>query len=232
MTDIFFRTKLLIGEKALEKLSASHVAVFGVGGVGSFAAEALARAGIGNITLFDSDKVDITNINRQLIADFDTIGQSKVDVMRSRILKINPSANVTANVCFYDKTTVPNYDFSSFDYVIDAIDTISSKLLIISRAYTEKIPIISSMGTGNKLNPLKFEIDDIYNTSVCPFAKVMRRELKKLNIPNLKVIYSKEEPASSTLTENGKRINASISFVPSVAGLILAGEVIKDIIAQ
>ena len=188
---MFFRTQLLIGEKALEKLRATHIAVFGVGGVGSFAAEALARAGVGSIALFDGDTVDVTNINRQITADSGTIGLNKVDVMKDRILKINENANVTANVCFYDKNTANNYDFSSFDYIIDAIDAVSSKLLIISRATDEKIPIISSMGTGNKLDPLKFEVDDIYNTSVCPLAKVMRRELKKLGVPSLKVVYSK-----------------------------------------
>lgn len=226
------RTKLLIGEEAFDKLKNSKVAIFGLGGVGSFAAEGIARAGVGKIDLFDGDSVDITNINRQLVALDDTIGKPKVEVMKERISKINPNAKVTSNHVFFDLSTCDNYDFSGYSYVIDAIDTVSSKLLMIKKAFEVGTPIISSMGTANKLNPCDLEVCDIYETENCPLARVMRRELRKMKIDNLKVVFSKEKPkfTPNLCDENGKRINSSISFVPPVAGFILASEVVKDII--
>lgn len=228
----FLRTRLLIGNDSFEKLQKSRVAVFGIGGVGSFAAEAIARAGVGSIDLFDKDTVDITNINRQLIADTETVGMPKVEVMSNRILKINPDANVRANYCFFSTDNEAEYDFSGYDYIVDAIDVIASKILLIKKATEANIPIISSMGTGNKIEPTKLAVDDIYNTSVCPLARVMRHELKKHGVKRLKVVYSKENPIYTPVdtSDGSKRVNASISFVPSVAGLILASEVVKDII--
>lgn len=223
----FFRTELMLGESAMIKLKNSRVAIFGLGGVGSFAAEAIVRSGIGNIDIFDGDVVDPTNINRQLIATTKTIGFPKVEVMKQRMLDINPSAKVCANKCFFCAENEGIYDFSKYDYIIDAIDTITSKILIIKKAKLSQVPVISSMGTGNKLNPLAFEITDISKTSVCPLAKVMRRELKKIDINHLKVLYSKEKPIYKP---KERKVNASISFVPPVAGFALAGEVIKDII--
>lgn len=221
----FERTELLIGKENLEKLKKANIIIFGVGGVGSYVAEAAARCGIGRITLVDKDVVDITNINRQIIALTSTIGRPKTSVMAERIRDINPECQVTEFQCFYTKDK--EIDISGYDYVIDAIDTVSSKIALIEEADSLNIPIISCMGTGNKLYPEKFEIADIYKTSVCPLAKVMRHELKKRGIKKLKVLYSKEEPKRSC--ENG-RIPASISFVPSVAGLIIAGEMVKDIL--
>ena len=234
ISDPFLRTKMLIGDESFEKLYSSHVAIFGIGGVGSFAAEAIARSGILNIDLFDADIVDITNINRQIIADFSTVGHAKVEIMKSRVEKINPEANVGAYKCFFDKNVADKYDFSKYDYIIDAIDTVPSKILLIEKAKKEKVPIISSMGTGNKLNALAFEVCDIYETSVCPLARIIRQKLKQRGIENLKVVYSKEEPKyiANISDKNIKRINASISFVPPVAGLILAGEVINDLITN
>lgn len=223
------RTELLIGKQSLEKLKNSTVAVFGCGGVGSFALEALARSGIQNLVIIDNDIVDITNINRQLIADTTTIGLPKVEVAKNRILKINPNAQITTYQAFYDSTNANNLIQTNYDYIIDAIDSVSSKLSLIEEAYHRHIPIISSMGTGNKLDSTKFEVTDITKTSVCPLAKVIRKELKKRNIPHLKVVYSKEIPKRNNIEENLRRTPASISFVPSVAGLILAGEVIKDL---
>lgn len=228
----FLRTCLLIGDDSFKKLQKARVAVFGIGGVGSFAAEAIARTGIGSIDLFDKDIVDITNINRQLIADTETVGSPKVGIMKNRILKINPQADVKGHYCFFNQDNQNDYNFSTYDYIVDAIDVISSKILLIKKATEENIPIISSMGTGNKIEPTKLEVDDIYKTSVCPLAKIMRRELRKQGINQLKVVYSKEIPVYTPVdTHDGsKRVNASISFVPSVAGLILASEVVKDII--
>lgn len=223
------RTELLIGKQSLEKLKNSTVAVFGCGGVGSFALEALARSGIQNLVIIDNDIVDVTNINRQLIADTTTIGLPKVEVAKNRILKINPNAQITTYQVFYDSTNANNLIQTNYDYIIDAIDSVSSKLSLVEEAYHRHIPIISSMGTGNKLDSTKFEVTDITKTSVCPLAKVIRKELKKRNIPHLKVVYSKEIPKRNNIEENLRRTPASISFVPSVAGLILAGEVIKDL---
>lgn len=221
----FERTELLIGSENLEKLKDKSIIVFGVGGVGSYAAEALARCGVGKISLVDKDVVSKSNINRQIIALSSTVGKPKVSVMAERIRDINPYCDVTEYPCFY--TNNKEIGISGYDYVIDAIDTVSSKIALIEEAIRLSVPIISCMGTGNKLSPEKFEITDIYKTSVCPLAKVMRHELKARGIKKLKVLYSKEEPKRAA--ENG-RIPASISFVPSVAGLMIAGEVIKDIL--
>lgn len=229
---IFERTELLIGKENVEKLSSSNVAVFGAGGVGSYTVEALVRGGIGHISVFDGDCVAQSNINRQLIATSDTIGKDKVTVAKERSLKINPDIDFHAEKIFFSKENADLMDFSKFDYIVDAIDTVSSKLLLIEKAKAENIPIISCMGTGNKLDPTKFEITDISKTSVCPLARVMRYELKKRGIKNVKVLYSKEEPVKTNLFENSKSVPGSISFVPSVAGLIIAGEVIKDIIKR
>lgn len=226
------RTEALIGKSAVEKLKKSRVAVFGVGGVGGYVAEALARSGIGVIDLIDSDRVSISNINRQIVALRSTVGKYKTEVMAERIKDINPSAKVNVYNIFYLPETANDFDFLQYDYIVDAVDTVSAKLSIVERAYALNIPVISSMGAGNKLDPTAFEVEDIYKTSVCPLAKVMRRELKKRGVEKLKVVYSKEEPKLSELidAETGKRAPASISFVPSVVGLIIASEVIKDLI--
>ncbi len=227
---IFDRSEFLIGTDALQTLKDSHVAVFGVGGVGSYTVEALVRGGIGKISIFDADVVSETNINRQLVATTKTIGMDKVDVAKKHLLEVNPDINVVANKMFFNAETADSVDFSSFDYVVDAIDTVSSKLLLIEKSKEVNTPIISCMGTGNKLDPTRFKVTDISKTSVCPLAKVMRYELKKRGITKVKVLYSEEEPIKHGQTENGRPIPGSVSFVPSVAGLIIAGEVIKDII--
>lgn len=225
MNEIYKRTESLIGTVALEKLKKSHIAVFGVGGVGGYVVEALVRSGIGEITLIDNDTVKPSNINRQLIAAHSTLDLKKTEAYKERIKDINPEIKVNTYDIFYLPETKDEIDFSKFNYVVDAIDTVSGKLTIIEKCNVENIPVISSMGTGNKLNPTAFEISDISKTSVCPLARVMRRELKKRGIYKLKVLYSKEEPL-----KQDSRVPASISFVPSVAGLIIAGEVIKDLI--
>ena len=233
MENQFSRTELMLGKNAIDKLKASRVAVFGVGGVGGYVVEALARAGVGNFDLIDNDVVSISNINRQIIATLDTMGLPKVEVMKNRILSINKDANINVYQCFYLPSNEHLFDFSKYDYVVDAVDTVTAKISIIMKAKENNVKVISSMGTGNKLDPTKFEISDIYKTSVCPLAKVMRHELKKRGIKSLKVLYSKELPVelSETLTaDNGKVVPGSVSFVPSVAGLIIAGEVIKDLI--
>lgn len=231
MDNQFSRTEALIGKEAQKKLCNSKVAIFGIGGVGSYVLEALARCGIGNFLLVDSDNVSITNINRQIIATEKTIGRPKVEVAKERILEINKEANVEIYKEFFMPESPELLD-NTVSYVVDAIDTITAKIELVQRANKLNIPIISSMGTGNKLDPTKFEVSDIYKTSVCPLAKVMRKELKKGGINKLKVVYSKEEPIKTTLTENGKRIPASISFVPSTAGLVIASEIVKDIINE
>lgn len=223
MNEILQRTELLIGEAALKKLKNSHVAIFGVGGVGGYVAEAIARSGIGKIDLIDKDSVSLSNINRQIVATLDTVDRDKVDVMQERIASINPACEVNAIKCFYLPETKNEFDFSKYDYVVDAVDTVTAKLQLVLEAKEKNVPIISCMGAGNKLNPTMFEVADIYKTSVCPLAKVMRRELKKRGVESLKVVYSKEEPVVRT-TPPG-----SIAFVPSVAGLIIASEVIKDL---
>ncbi len=227
---LFTRTIGLIGDAAVEKLKNSAVAVFGIGGVGSAAVEALARAGVGTLCLVDSDTVNSTNINRQLIALNSTVGKLKTEAAKERIADINPDATVISMPVFYDKDT--EIDLSKFDYIIDAIDTVTSKLLLIENADRLGVPVISSMGTGNKLSPEMFEVCDIYKTSVCPLARVMRRELKARGIKKLKTVYSKEIPKENDLPvpEGKRQLPASISFVPPVAGYILAGEVIKDLI--
>lgn len=226
----FCRTKILIGNEGLEKLKNAKVAVFGVGGVGSFVVEALARAGVGSFVLIDKDQVSLSNINRQLIATHETIGKLKVNVAKERILSINPEAKVETFAEFFmpGNTNILN---NSITYIVDAIDTVTAKIELVMQAQKLGVPIISSMGTGNKLNPCLFEITDIYKTQVCPLAKVMRKELKQRGVKHLKVLYSKEDPKKSGIIgENGKAIPGSISFVPSVAGLIIAGEVIKDLL--
>ena len=229
--DKFIRSELLLGHEALLKLKKSKVIVFGVGGVGSFVCEALARCGVGMIALVDNDCVSKSNINRQIIALSSTVGLPKVDVMTQRIRDINPDCKVIPHQCFY--TTEREVDISGFDYVVDAIDTVTSKLVLIEEANKLNIPILSCMGTGNKLNPTMFEITDIQKTSVCPLARVMRRDLKARGITHLKVLYSKEEPIKQNFGEiNSKPIPGSVSFVPPVAGLIIAGEVIKDLVKK
>lgn len=229
--NIFSRAELLLGEEALEKLRSARVALFGIGGVGSFAAEALARGGVGHITLVDGDTVSITNINRQLIALHSTVGKEKTAVMAERIADISPETEVETYPVVYGAENRDLLDFSIYDYVIDAIDTVTSKLILIEEAKKAGVPVISCMGTGNKFHPERFEVTDISKTSVCPLAKVMRKELKVRGIKNVKVVYSKEEPQKpAASTKTGKRqIPGSLSFVPPVAGLLLAGEVIRHI---
>lgn len=233
MTNQFIRTAMLIGESAIKKLNNSRVALFGIGGVGGFTAEALARAGIGHFDLIDNDTVSITNLNRQIIALHSTVGKFKTEVMRDRILDINPNAEVIIHNCFYLPETKVDFDFTKYDYVVDAVDTVTAKLSIIEESKKADVPIISSMGTGNKLNPTMLEVADISKTSVCPLAKVMRYELKKRGIKRVKVVYSKENPLTPLFDTDEnitKRITpGSISFVPSAAGLIIASEVIKDL---
>ncbi|MCI9126595.1 MAG: tRNA threonylcarbamoyladenosine dehydratase [Eubacterium sp.] len=235
MENRFSRTEILIGKENMEKLKNARVAVFGVGGVGGYVVEALARSGVGTLDLIDDDKVSLTNINRQIIATTSTVGKYKVDVAKDRVLDINPEATVNIYKTFYLPETAEQFDFSQYDYVVDAIDTVTGKLQLVEQAEKSRTAIISSMGAGNKMNPAAFEVDDISRTSVCPLAKVMRRELKKRGIQNLKVVYSKEKALipQEIAEENAKHIKRQIpgsnAFVPSVAGLIIAGEVIKDI---
>lgn len=233
MSEIFSRTEMLIGKTATQKLQNSRVAVFGVGGVGGYVAEALARCGVGMIDLIDNDRISESNINRQIIALSSTVGMIKTEVMKSRILDINSAAEVNTFNLFVLPENIDSLDLTVYDYIVDAIDTVSGKLAIIEKAYCLGIPVISSMGTGNKLDPTKFEITDIYKTSVCPLARVMRYELKKRGVKKLKVLYSKEEPFKTQTTADGtgkRAVPGSISFVPSVAGLIIGGEVVKDLI--
>ena len=229
MDEQFQREIILIGKENLEKLKKSKVIIYGIGGVGSFVCEALARAGIENLILVDYDKIELTNLNRQIHALHSTIGEQKTEAMKNRILDINPKAKVETYNNKETKEKEEELINETINYVIDCVDTITTKLKLIETAKRKNIPIISSMGTGNKLDPTKFEITDIYKTTVCPLAKVMRKELKKRNIKNLKVVYSKEEPKTQ-IENQEKRTPASISFVPSVAGLIIASEVVKDIL--
>jgi tRNA A37 threonylcarbamoyladenosine dehydratase len=226
----FSRTELLLGVEALQKLKNAKVLVFGVGGVGGYVVEALVRSGVGGLTLVDPDLVSESNINRQIVALTSTVGQYKTHAAKARALDINPDCRVETQEIFYLPET-DCIDFSSFDYVVDAVDTVSAKLSIIERAKSANIPVISAMGAGNKLDPTCFEVSDIAKTSVCPLARVMRRELKKRGIEHVKVVYSKEEPQPAKAVDevSGKAIPASIAFVPSVVGLILAAEVIKDL---
>ena len=224
------RLEMVIGKENIEKLKNSHVAVFGLGGVGSYACEAVTRSGVGTITIVDKDVVSSSNVNRQLIAFSDNVGELKTSVMKERMLRINPDANVIERPVFFLQDTADEFDFREYDYVIDAIDNITAKLLLISMCKEAGTPVISSMGTGNKLDPSRFEVADIYSTSVCPLAKVMRRELKKRGIDSLKVVYSREEPLKNVIEENGSRAPGSTAFVPPVAGMIMASEAIKDLI--
>ncbi len=224
MENRFSRTEALLGEQAMEKLKKARVAVFGIGGVGGYVVEALVRSGVGALDIVDSDKVCLSNLNRQIIATENSIGKYKVDVMKERILDINPEAVVNVHKCFYLPETKEEFDFSQYSYVVDAVDTVTAKIQLVMEAEEAGVPIISSMGAGNKLDPTAFQVADIYKTSVCPLAKVMRRELKKRGIKKLKVVYSKEQP----VVKNA--VPASVAFVPSVVGLIIAGEVIKDLV--
>lgn len=228
----FERTGLLLGEEAVALLQKKRVAVFGIGGVGGFTAEALVRSGIGAIDIIDKDVVDITNINRQIIAVHSTVGRPKVEVMRERLLDVNPDCEIRMHECFFLPETAEQFDFSVYDYVVDAVDTVTAKLELALRAEQAGTPIISAMGAGNKLDPSRFEVADISKTSVCPLARVMRRELKKRGIDHLKVVYSREEPLTpkQRLEEGGRRsLPGSVAFVPSVAGLMIASEVIRDL---
>ena len=228
MNERFSRTIQLIGENSVNKLRSASVILFGVGGVGSYTAEALCRAGVGRIALVDGDTVSVSNLNRQLVALSSTVGQSKAEVMKARMLDINPEVQAEAYTLFYDASTADRIDLTQFDYVADAIDSVSSKLMLIQKCHELGIPSISCMGAGNKLDPTQFEVSDISKTSVCPFARVMRRELKNRGILHHKVVYSKEPPVNPT----GERTPASISFVPSAAGLIMAGAIIRDLISE
>ena len=240
MSDQFSRTRILLGDEGIDKLNNARVIIFGVGGVGGYVAESLARCGVGHIDLVDSDVVSETNINRQIIALHSTVGCYKTEVMRDRIMDINPNAEVVVHNCFYLPETADQFDFSKYDYVIDAVDTVTAKISIIVEAKNKDVPVISSMGAGNKMNPASFQVADIYKTSVCPLAKVMRRELKKRGIKKLKCVYSTELPIQidesspeykAELEESGKRqIPGSTAFAPSVAGLIIGSEVVKDLI--
>ena len=251
MLNQFSRTELLLGKEAMNKLENSRVAVFGIGGVGGYVCESLVRSGVGSFDLIDDDKVCLTNLNRQIIATRKTVGQYKTEVMRDRILEINPKADVRIHQCFYLPENASDFDFSEYDYVVDAVDTVTAKIELIMRAKESGTPIISSMGAGNKLDASAFRVADIYKTKVCPLAKVMRRELKKRGVKKLKVVYSEEQPirpiedmaiscrshcicppgAKHKCTER-RDIPGSVAFVPSVVGLIIAGEVIKDLTAE
>ena len=233
----FSRTELLLGKNSTEILRSARVAVFGVGGVGGYAVEVLARSGIGAIDLIDNDRVSVSNINRQIIADHTTVGKFKTDAAEERILKINPQCRVTKYNVFFTAETAVMFDFAEYDYIIDAIDTVSGKIELAVRAEKCGVPIISSMGAGNKLDPTAFEVADIYKTSVCPLARVMRYELRRRGVKKLKVVYSKEPPLSPALDgfdeefTGRKTVPGSVPFVPSAAGLIIGGEVVKDIIS-
>lgn len=248
MLNQFSRTELLFGKEAMDKLAASRVAIFGIGGVGGYTVEALIRSGVGAVDLIDDDKVCLTNINRQIYATRKTVGKYKVDVAAERIAEINPDAVVTTYKTFYTPETADQFDFSQYDYIVDAIDTVTGKLALVEKANASGTPIISSMGAGNKIDPTAFEVTDIYKTSVCPLAKVMRYELKRRGIKKLKVVYSKEKPltpiddmaiscrahcicppGTARKCTQRRQVPGSNAFVPSVAGLIIAGEVIKDL---
>ena len=251
MLNQFSRTQLLLGKDNMDRLAEAKVAIFGIGGVGGYVAEALARSGVGSFVLVDDDKVCLTNLNRQIIATRKTVGKYKAEVMRDRILEINPDAEVEVRKCFYLPENADEFDFNEYSYVVDAVDTVTAKLEIIMRAKECGVPVISSMGAGNKLDPTKFQVADIYKTSMCPLAKVMRRELKRRGVKKLKVVYSTEKPtrplddmsvscrtncicppgAAHKCTER-RDIPGSVAFVPSVVGLIIAGEVVKDLTIQ
>ena len=236
--DQFSRTELLLGKQAMEKLKNARVAVFGLGGVGGYVAEALARSGVGQLELVDHDDISLTNLNRQILATQDTLGMPKAEAAAQRAKAINPHIQAAARQVFYTPETAHQFDFTRYDYVVDAIDTVTGKLMLIKAAKEANTPIISSMGTGNKLDAAAFRVADIYDTSVCPLARIMRKECRKRGIDSLKVVYSEEEPLSPTLSDGEKEempegrraLPGSVAFVPAVAGLIIAGEVIKDLI--
>ncbi len=235
MQNAFSRMELLLGKESVDKLASAKIAVFGLGGVGSYVVEALARCGVGSLTLIDNDTVSVTNINRQLYALHSTVGKSKVQIAKERIRDIDENILVHTYETFYNEDTADMIDFHSFDYVVDAIDTVTSKLLIIEKAKECEVPVLSCMGTGNKMYPSRFEITDIFKTSVCPLAKVMRTELRKRGIRKVKVLYSKERPmkpaeGEETKGNTGRPVPGSLSFVPSVAGLLIAGEVVRDLL--
>ena len=251
MLNQFSRTQLLLGEEAMEKLKNARVAVFGIGGVGGYVCEALARTGVGHFDLIDDDKVCLTNINRQIIATRKTVGRYKTEVMKERMLEINPDIEVTLHQCFFLPETAEDFHFEDYDYVVDAVDTVTAKIELVMKCKEKGVPIISSMGAGNKLDASAFQVADIYKTQMCPLAKVMRRELKKRGVKRLKVVYSEEKPISpredmSISCKNNcicppgaehkcterRGIPGSVAFVPSVAGLIMAGEVVKDLIEK
>lgn len=252
MTEQFARTEILLGHEAMERLARARVAVFGIGGVGGYVCEALSRSGVGALDLIDDDKVCLTNLNRQIIATHKTLGRYKTEVMRERILEINPAVEVHTHQCFFLPENAEQFPFAEYDYVVDAVDTVTAKIELVMRAQAIGVPIISSMGAGNKLDPAAFRVSDIYETKVCPLARVMRRELKKRGVEHLKVVYSEEEPIISvgenmadeadggdgrkngcgdgTVRDTARRQTpGSVAFVPSVAGLIIAGEVVKDL---
>lgn len=234
--DLFARTRLLLGQDGLDRLAAARVAVFGIGGVGGYAVEALARSGVGALDLVDSDTVDPMNLNRQIIATMGAIGRPKTQVAAERVASINPSCIVRPRQCFFLPETTDRFDFAAFDYVIDAVDTVSAKIALVEAAFAAGVPIVSSMGAGNKLDPTAFRVADIYETSVDPLARVMRRELRRRGIPSLKVVYSTEPPLvpadDDMAVKDGTRpAPGSVAFVPSVAGLILGGEVVKELAA-
>jgi Dinucleotide-utilizing enzymes involved in molybdopterin and thiamine biosynthesis family 1 len=222
----FARTELLLGKESMDRLAGARVAVFGIGGVGGHAVEALVRSGVGAVDLIDSDVVSVTNLNRQIIALHSTIGRYKTEVMRERIQDINPACRVEVHNCFYLPETKDKFDFTAYSYIVDAVDTVTAKIQLVTEAQEKGIPVISSMGAGNKRNPADFEVADLYETSVCPLARVMRRELKKRGINKLKVVYSKEPP----IFVEKRETPGSVAFVPSVAGLIIASEVVKDLV--
>ena len=236
MNEQFSRTGILLGEAAVRKLNKARVAVFGIGGVGGYTVEALARCGVGQLDLIDSDTVSVSNINRQILATHSSVGKLKVEVAKARILDINPECSVRTYPIFYLPETAQQFDFTQYDYIVDAIDTVTGKLQLVERAVAAGTPIICSMGTGNKLDPSAFMVSDISKTSMCPLARIMRKELKKRGIHHLKVVYSQEEALTpdvdpEELARTGKRqIPGSVAFVPGAAGLILAGEVVKDLI--
>ena len=242
MSEWLSRTELLLGKEAVESLKKSHVAIFGIGGVGGYVCEALARSGVGSFDLVDHDTVSLSNLNRQIIATRKTLGRQKTEVMKERILEINPEAEVCVHNCFFLPENADDFSFGKYDYVVDAVDTVTAKLELVRKAKEENVPVISSMGAGNKLDGSQFKVADIYDTKVCPLAKVMRRELKKCGIKELKVVYSEESPIcpimpvedERLLREQGEagrqKLPGSVAFVPSVAGLIIAGEVVKDLV--
>lgn len=233
MSEMFLRTEMMLGKSAMEKLKNARVAIFGVGGVGGYVFEALVRSGVGEIDVFDRDAVSESNLNRQILAVQDTLGTPKVLAAKERGTQINPDVKINAHNCFYMPDNADEYDFSKYSYVVDAVDTVTAKIEIIMRAKSAGVPVISSMGTAGKIDASKLEVSDIYKTQMCPLARVMRREMKKRSVKELKVVYSQEEPKSETVhfdSETKKSVPGSVAFVPGAAGLIMAGEVIKDLI--